>query len=437
MSTPSPSMPPAGPILVCVSGPDQGKRLVLTEHETTLGRATDCPLLSDDADVAGHHLALWLKAGQPAYRTLADAVVFVDGHSLPEGPIQAGQQLRVGRSYWQLATGVAGGPPAGLIERMSERITSAAGLEKVQGFSPAAMFSEAFKKRSADEIENYLIVGTHTTTPEFASVDANWPRPWLFLQVFLLTAVVYVLFVFGWKQFHNLNLIPGLIMIGSLAVPFALLILFFEINVPRNVSLYQVLKLMLVGGVLSLIVSLFGFQMTDLSRTLGPPAAGIIEEIGKAAALLLVVNQLRYRWTLNGMLFGAAVGAGFSVFESAGYAFRLGVLAANSSDVMFSIIQTRGILSVVGGHTLWTALAGAALWRVRGDRRFEPAMLGDGRFLRLFAVSVVSHMLWNTPFELPLALKQIALGFVVWVTLLSLIQNGLQQVKNVQVPGRA
>ena len=156
MSLPSLSTPPAGPILVCGSGPDQGKRLVLTEHETTLGRATDCPLLSDDPDVAGHHVALWLKAGEPAYRPLADATVFVDGHLAPEGPIRAVQQLRVGRSSWQLAAGAAGGPPEGWIERVSERITSATGLEKVRGFSPAAMFSEAFKKRLAEEIEDYL-----------------------------------------------------------------------------------------------------------------------------------------------------------------------------------------------------------------------------------------------------------------------------------------
>ena len=50
------------------------------------------------------------------------------------------------------------------------------------------MFSEAFTKRSAEEIEDYLIVGTQTTTPAFAAVDANWPKPWLFLQVFVLTA---------------------------------------------------------------------------------------------------------------------------------------------------------------------------------------------------------------------------------------------------------
>lgn len=435
MNTQLPSTPLAAPILVCVSGPDQGKRVALTEHETTLGRATDCHLLSHDTDVAEYHLTLWSKAGAATYRTSAPSMVFLDGRPVPEGQVEPGQQLRVGRSYWQLLAIVLNDPPTGFIERLSEHITSVAGLDKVQRFSFADTFSEVFKKRAADEIEDFVIVGTRTTTPELASVDANWPKPWLFFKALILTALAYGLFIFGWNQFHNLNLIPGLIMIGSLAGPFTLLIFFFEVNVARNVSLYQVLKLMLLGGVLSLVVSLFGFQMTNLSQTLGPPAAGIIEEIGKAAALLLVVNQLKYRWTLNGLLFGAAVGAGFAVFESAGYAFRLGVISSNSSKVLFDVIQIRGILSILGGHVLWTALVGAALWRVRGDHRFEPSMLLDGRFLRVLAVAVGAHMVWDMSFELPLYLKYIALGFVVWITLLSTIQGGLRQIKEEQVKG--
>jgi RsiW-degrading membrane proteinase PrsW (M82 family) len=437
MSTPSPQTVPPGPILVCISGPDQGKRIAATAREAMLGRAPTCHLLSDDAEVAARHLALWVKDGKLAYRALADFPVFVDGQSAASGIVLPGQQLRVGRSYWQIVPGGPSASAAGLIERLSDHITTAAGLDKVQGFSLSETFSEVFKKRAPEEIEDHVIVGTRATTPPLESVEANWPKPWLFFRALAFTSATYGLFIFGWNQFHNLNLIPGLIMIGSLAGPFTQLIFFFEVNVARNVSLYQLLKLMLIGGVLSLIISLFGFQLTNLSETLGPPAAGIIEEVGKAAALLLVVNQLRYRWTLNGLLLGAAVGAGFAVFESAGYAFRLGVVSSNNSGVLFDVIQTRGFLTLLGGHVLWTAIVGAALWRVRGDRRFAPSMLADSRFLRVFAVAVVSHMVWDTSFELPLYLKYVALGFVVWVTLLSTIQGGLRQIKDEQLKTRS
>jgi hypothetical protein len=55
----------------------------------------------------------------------------------------------------------------------------------------------------------------------------------------------------------------------------------------------------------------------------------------------------------------------------------------------------------------------------------------------VFAVAVVSHMVWDTSFELPLYLKYVALGFVVWVTLLSTIQGGLRQIKDEQLKTRS
>jgi RsiW-degrading membrane proteinase PrsW (M82 family) len=77
-----------------------------------------------------------------------------------------------------------------------------------------------------------------------------------------------------------------------------------------------------------------------------------------------VVNKRRYRWILNGLLFGATIGTGFAVFESAGYAFLFGLQSGQSA--MLHVITVRGGLSILGGHGLWTALVGAALWRVRG-----------------------------------------------------------------------
>ena len=38
------------------------------------------------------------------------------------------------------------------------------------------------------------------------------------------------------------------------------------------------------------------------------------------------------------------------------------------------------------------------------------------------------HMIWNMPFSLPLFAKELALGFVAWVVILGLIQDGLNQI---------
>jgi len=294
------------------------------------------------------------------------------------------------------------------------------------------MFSEVVARHTDEEVEEYFTVGTPRTTPSLSEIDTAWPRPWVFVRVLVMSLILYGVFVGAWREFGNTNLIPGLIMVGSVAIPFALLIFFFEMNAPRNISLYQVIKLLLLGGIVSILISLFGFRWTELSNWMGAASAGIIEETGKGLALLLVINRPRFRWTLNGLLLGAAVGAGFAVFETAGYALQFGL---NYGDVaMFSVLRERGFLSLFGGHVLWTALVGAALWRVRGSAPFRFEMLAAPAFLRVFAVCVVLHMAWNWSgfAELPFYGKYILLGTVAWLLILGMIQVGLGEISDVQ-----
>ena len=419
----SPASPPTAVFLACFSGPDGGKRVALSPATAVLGRAMACEVLSDDADVAERHVALGLVGGRAAFRAIDGAPVFVDGHRVAEGTIAPQQQLRLGRSIWQIDTGAEDS----VFGRIGGHISSAAGVERIEGFSLREMFSDTFRRRTDEDSEEYFTMGTRRTTPPLSEVDASWPRPWAFARIFTISAVVYLGFVMGFREFGNALLVPGLIMVGSIAIPFSILVFFLEMNVPRNVSLYQVIKLLMYGGILSIVLSLFFFRWTGLSSWLGAAAAGIVEEAGKALALLLVVNRLRYPYILNGLLFGAAVGTGFAIFESAGYAFVFGMRGGASA--MMDIITLRGLLSVLGGHGLWTGLVGAALWRVRGPGPLRKEMLADPRFLRVLGLVMAMHMVWNSPINLPLHAKHLALGFVAWVAMLSFIQAGLRQVR--------
>jgi RsiW-degrading membrane proteinase PrsW (M82 family) len=414
----------------CFSGPDQGKRIALSTERLLLGHAVDCNLLSDDPELGDYFVSLSLDGGKVRIRALTNDLPFVDGHPVTEVLLDPGQQVRLGRSVWQLAAPSAGAGVIGFVTRLGDHITAAAGVEKPRDWNPRETFSEVAKRRSDEDIEDYFAVGTSRTTPPLSAVDPHWPKPWVFVRVFALSLALYVGFVGGWNEFGNLYLIPGLIMTGSVAIPFSLLILFFEINVPRNISLYQVIKLLFIGGLLSIMLSLFGFRWTGLDNWLGAASAGIIEETGKGLALLLVINRPRYRWTLNGLLLGATVGTGFATFESAGYA--LAAALGNGAEAMRSVILERGLLSVLGGHVLWTGLVGAALWRVRGAAPFRREMLTDPRFLRVFGFCVAMHMAWNAPLPLPFYMKYLALGAVAWLLVLGFIQDGLQQVRDAQ-----
>src|SRR5690348_10770441 len=88
-------------VLVCVSGPDAGKRLAIGEGRATLGRGVACNIVSDDADVVSEHVVFTLKDGSPIYESLGGSPVFVDGQVSASGALLAGKQLRFGRSYWQ------------------------------------------------------------------------------------------------------------------------------------------------------------------------------------------------------------------------------------------------------------------------------------------------------------------------------------------------
>ncbi|HUI07890.1 MAG TPA: PrsW family glutamic-type intramembrane protease [Verrucomicrobiae bacterium] len=423
----------AGVIFTCIAGPDSGKRLAITEDEVSLGRSAKCHMLSDDPDVAQRHATFRLDDGKVRYQATGSAEVFVDGHPSRQGVLEPKQQIRLGRSTWQLAGRSSERAFNDFIDNLGQKISSVAGVERIQGFDLRATFSEVFRKHADDEVEAFFNVGGPTTTPPLAQVNTSWPKPWLFFRTFALSVAVYFAFLFGWNEFNNTNLLPGLMMVGSLAIPFSILMLFFEVNVLRNISLYQVLKAVLVGGILSLILTLFLYQFFGkLENSLGAVAVGIFEEVGKAAALLLVINKLRYRWTLNGLLLGAAIGTGFAAFESSGYAFNY-LWNSASTEVMTQVIKTRAWLSILGGHVLWAAIVGAALWKVRGDRKFEWKMLGDLRFLRVLGLAAALHAVWDCNFEPPLYLKEIVLGFVVWVVILSFIQEGLKQVREEQL----
>ncbi len=423
---PAPAAPAPAPAaaasdfeIECISGPDKGKRVNLGVEAVVLGRSADAGVLSDDEDVAPEHVTLRLLGSSLSYQTHGRPV-FVDGVKRDSGSLDAGRQLRVGRSTWQF-------------QRESGRSAFKSGarslFETISQTYIEAVDRET-TKRTDEDVEAFFTVGTPTTTPAESEIEASWPKPWLFLKALTASVIMFVLFLVAALQFNNIIVLPGLMFAGAVAVPISILVLFFEFNVPKNISLYQVFKLFAIGGILSILISLVGFKLVDLGAWLGASAAGLIEETGKVLALLIVINKVRYKWTLNGLLLGGAVGAGFAVFESAGYAFM--VLAAGGDiSMMLNNIALRAILAP-GGHVAWAALEGAVLWKIKGDRPFTWSLLSDPRFLRVFVFTVGLHMIWNSPWDPPYYFKYILLIALAWIAVMSFVADGINQVKKAQ-----
>ena len=326
------------------------------------------------------------------------------------------------------------GADASLPRSIHTKMASAIGIEKLKGFKLSDLFSEVFSRHSREDVENYFTVGTAKSTPDILSVDAAWPKPWIFTRMMIASLILYFLFWIGWGIWNNTNLLPGLMMIGSFAIPISTLVLFIELNVRRNVSLYMVARLAFLGGIFSMLIThllpvvpeLLSLMLPDWSELLDDSVAGPLEETAKVLAMVAVASVSRYRYKLNGLLVGAAVGAGFSSFESAGYAFNV-LLEGGGVDSMVRNINIRGLMSPLG-HVVWSAIAGCAFWRVANGQKFRWSMLCDERFIRLFLVPVVLHMIWNSPWQLPYFGTFIGVGIVGWFVCLSLVQEGLHEI---------
>jgi RsiW-degrading membrane proteinase PrsW (M82 family) len=335
-----------------------------------------------------------------------------------------------------------------VLHSLEARIQSLASTEDLEGFSLGQMFSEVFKRRSDDDVEDYLLVGTLKTTPPLDLVETGWPKPWLFFRVLAALVIAYVALALLFMGTGNTNCIPGMMFLGAFAVPVATLVLFFELNTPHNVSLHIVGKLFLAGAIVSLAVALLGYSLPIFD--FGTWEAGIVEEVAKLLTVVMIMRSIRFPYILNGILFGATVGAGFAAFETSGYALNEGFLQGlipvvvqhgglsalamqQGVSAMLSILLLRGVLTPLG-HVAWTAISAGAFWRVKGDKPFNPSMLFDHRFLRAFFIPVALHAIWDAPAwaQLPFLGNQLLTGVVAWYVVFGLVQQGMRQVRQQQ-----
>lgn len=297
------------------------------------------------------------------------------------------------------------------------------------------LFSEVTQKHTSEDAEEVFIYGTRKTTPSINQVSKDWPHPWLYSRVFLLFAVTFALLWICCSLFNNPNTVPGLIVVGSFAVPLAVLVMFMELNTWRNISFFEVMMIFFVGGCASLVATLFvnsllgSYQMDYFGAFL----TGIVEEVGKAVIVYYFLKRMDKPTILGGLLVGAAVGAGFAAFESAGYAMRF--MMQNGWNTMMSIIMLRAFLAP-GGHVVWAAMSGVGfVVAFKSMDEISTSVFTNTKFLRLFIIPVVLHGIWDCPLSAiggNIPLVPIGLTVFAWVIVLILVNMGLSEVSKVQ-----
>lgn len=333
-------------------------------------------------------------------------------------PVPEVQTVKTGSDISDIASKTIG--------KFANKVDELAGGEGKAELDIRVLFSAVFKKHTSDEAERIFICGTETTTPLMKDIQASWPAPWLYSRVAIGLLMAFVILEVAWNLTANTNLLPGMMFVGSCIVPLSVVIFFFETNVPQNISIFRVIQVFFVGGCASLLSTLIIFMIVPVGdlNFIGAILVGIVEEVGKMIIVALFINRMRdCKYVLNGLLVGGAVGAGFAVFESAGYAFR--ILLIDGYESMVSNINMRAIMSP-GGHVAWAAITGAAIMLALNGKKFTWDVLKNGKFLRLFVIPIILHSIWDMPIGLIIVYPILILA--AWITLLVLIQNGLKEI---------
>ena len=291
------------------------------------------------------------------------------------------------------------------------------------------LFKNTFSKHTEEDLDEVFICGGKNTTPDIKDVDPRKATAWVYFKILIFFIIAYIPVRIGFISYQNSNFLPAMIMLAAFAVPVTILIFFFEINVFRNIPFYKVIKYFILGGGLSLILAILFFSLdfnTDISTYFGAMMVGLIEEVAKAAIVaIFLFKSKKSNYILDGLLIGAAVGAGFAAFETAGYILRFGLSGGLNS--MLQVIKLRGLLAP-GGHVAWAAIEGAALMYVKGFDKLDKKHLNDKRFLLICLIPIVLHGMWDMPINTPYYLLQIGLTVAAWLVIVYFINLGLKQV---------
>ena len=319
------------------------------------------------------------------------------------------------------------------------------------------IFSDVTRKHTPEESARVLIAGTALTTPDEADMLAGWQKPFLFARFALATLACMVLFILLGGLAKGAQ--DAFLICMAFMVPMVMLILTWEMNIPRSISLMEILKVVAIGGALSLAfaIIMFFFNLSD-----GFFNAPIAEEPAKFLVVYLLLKRKNRKYILEGMLLGMAVGTGFAIVETFGYIMGSGRDALIEAvakaivagrDVTYSElynISFEGGLSTAilrfanafAGHGFYAALYSGGLMIAKGSEPVSAKHLLSPSFLICFAVSCVLHGLNNSevPSLFPIFFiddKYPVLGYsfvqtaIAIIFLLGLFKRGVNQVVEV------
>lgn len=213
-------------VLECIDGRDDflkleienGQRVVLGNSETHNGK--DIKELENNGGcviVTNNNGILLVDA------TDCTMPVKINGQPVTRNNFKVNDVLRIGNSIWKMhLPGREAATITSATNSIRQGFTKLIGLEELKDFKLKDIFSKVFQKHSLITMEDQLITGTIRNTPAITDIETGWAKPWLFSRLLVVSIILTLVLMFGFQMFKNPNLIPGLILVGSLRCPYLL-----------------------------------------------------------------------------------------------------------------------------------------------------------------------------------------------------------------------
>jgi protease PrsW len=234
--------------------------------------------------------------------------------------------------------------------------------------------------------------GNVQTRPAPARSPRFFGAVWAAVLVLAVGLVLYGALREAYTDTRNPNLVPALLFLGAVTAPAAFMTFIYRCGLRFDVSALTLMIVGVTGGAVGIATAgvLERHTLVTLGR-LPMTAVAVIEELAKLLAPAAILLVRRYRRPTNGLLLGAASGAGFAVMETLGYSAVALISSHDQVSQADQVLLQRGLFTPAT-HMAWTGLTAAALWyaAARGWRPRALAVLAG-----VFAVTVVLHATWN------------------------------------------
>jgi RsiW-degrading membrane proteinase PrsW (M82 family) len=259
-----------------------------------------------------------------------------------------------------------------------------------------------------------------TAAPSSAGRPTDWTEQvsifqphqaafWLFSVLLLIGGASFVNEQVAFANASTTAWLVGIVLLAIYAVPVYLLVNAVDLfeREPRSLLIGALLWGAIIATYLaghindewaSILQKVFGAEFTRQwgAALVGPGVEELVKFLG--VVVIYLIARSEFDDVLDGFVYGAMVGLGFTVAEDMYYFFAHFVGQAGASDLggLFDGFFTRIIVGGPYSHVLLTGLTGMGLaWFVtRPDiprsRRILAAAL-------LYAAGVAAHFVWNSP----------------------------------------